>query len=83
MRGEIQSKEAAKVNSNLMQWMLELHGQMHLLFYAEQYKTDNEAVNAEEYAIKRGFLRFHGIYLQNHIWKCRKRNFQGLISLTK
>lgn len=55
MRGEIQGKETAKVGNtgDLEQWMQKLHSQMHLLSYAEQYKTDSEAVDAEEYTAKK------------------------------
>ena len=33
--------------------------------------------------LKKGFLRFHGLYLQNHIWKYRKREFWLIVSLTE
>ena len=33
--------------------------------------------------LKKGFLCFHGLYLQNHIWKYRKREFRLFVSLTK
>ncbi len=33
--------------------------------------------------LKKGFLRFHGLYLQNHSWKYRKRAFWLIVSLTE